>query len=489
MAHRNLEQAVQAIQNGNHEEGARLLRIELKEQQMPPPLRAVALMWLAETNPDLQFKIQCYRQANQADPNNQDAARRLSLMLSQQLPNNPPAQGNFQQGDTGPLASQNMPQTPPQQQAKQQHNFWLDGDYPNQAQQNQQRPFGQQAAPNPPPQHPQGQYGQQNTAKQAPQNPLWQQQQRDGTGPLPPQNMPNQYAQPQQGQLQQRNVQLPGTGPLSNLPMQPPQQQLNQARTIMLERAQRSVGILGGPNGRGTGIFVTRDGLAATTRYVAGGEEQLEIELLDGRRLLGQVVRAFPDLDLALIQTPVQLRHLMQISKAATLPDNAPIVAVTHQGEGLRSTKRATQHATPAHFFPTMINQMRDAGGNPIFDGQNLLVGLLTKNAVRSNGYLYGLYMARVYQSVQRYLQEKQQLAGQRSTYCPACGILSRAPAFGGFYCENCGNTLPFALELTRFPQPNLIRLYGENIQRPCPNCDSQVGYYRGACMRCGYEL
>src|SRR5690606_7757903 len=86
--------------------------------------------------------------------------------------------------------------------------------------------------------------------------------------------------------------------------------QANQNATIRLENVQRTVGIQGGANGNGTGFFVTREGLIATTRHIVGGEREMVVQLLDGRQLHGRVVQSFPNFDLSLIQVDVQLEHL-----------------------------------------------------------------------------------------------------------------------------------------------------------------------------------
>ena len=104
---RNLEQGVQAIQNGKKDEGARLIRIALKDEQLPSNLRAVGLLWLAETNEDAKFKIECYRLANQADPTNTDVSNRLSWWMSRQLPDQKTATGSMQQVGTGQIPAQN----------------------------------------------------------------------------------------------------------------------------------------------------------------------------------------------------------------------------------------------------------------------------------------------------------------------------------------------------------------------------------------------
>ena len=549
---RNLEQGVQAVQAGNKDEGARLIRIALKDEQLPSNLRAVGLLWLAETNDDPKFKIECYRLANQADPTNQDVSQRLAYWMARQLPEQQSGTGSMpaQQGGTNPMPAQNPQQggniiqpkfggyqqdtnqpqqggsiTPQfgqyQQGNPQQNDLYTQnagdtsGMYPP-AQGNQplQRPGTGRLDPanlpgtgslNP-------NYGQQPPQQQ---NPFYAQNTGNTSGMYPPVQGNQPLQRPGTGRLDPAN--LPGTGSLNPNYGQPAQQpnpfyaqntgntsgmfpavQPNMGDTgaysaaqapLYLQQVQRSVGVLDGPNGAGTGFFVTREGLIVTTRYVVGGEQQVRIELLDKRILEGRVVRSFPEYDLALIQVNVRLEHLLSVNQAPYLPDNAAIIAVTHAGDGLRSTKRATRHQTAAYWFPTLINHLKDAGGNPIFTGtDNLLVGMLTKDASRSNGYMYGLHISKIYQCVEQYIQEIRQLTGQ-AAYCPSCGVVSRAPALGGYYCEHCGNVLPHAIDMTRYPQDHLKSLYGENAHQPCPQCGSRAGFYKKDCLRCGFEL
>ncbi|MCA9914935.1 MAG: hypothetical protein KC496_16390, partial [Anaerolineae bacterium] len=108
MASRNIEQGIKAIQSGNYEEGARMLRFVLRDEQLDPKLRAVVYMWLAETSTDPAFKIDCYRRANQADPTNADVSQRLSYWLSQNLPGTAP-----NPNDTGNYVPQRQNPQPP----------------------------------------------------------------------------------------------------------------------------------------------------------------------------------------------------------------------------------------------------------------------------------------------------------------------------------------------------------------------------------------
>src|SRR5690606_22139852 len=111
-----------------------------------------------------------------------------------------------------------------------------------------------------------------------------------------------------------------------------------QIPPIQLQQVQRTVGIMGGPHGIGTGIFVTVNGLIATTRFVVGGEVNVKVELLDRRLIQGQVVRSFPEFDLALIKVNVQIPRLLISNPNPNLPDNLPIVAITHAGQVSNTT-------------------------------------------------------------------------------------------------------------------------------------------------------
>ena len=173
MVSRNLDQGIKAIQDGNHEQGARLIKIALREQTLSPENRAMAFVWLAEAQQNVEEKIASYRSALQIAPNNEAAQQRLNFYLSQQLP--PP---NTQQGG----------------QNNQQGNFWQDN---RNAPPSDNHQFGQQTQPdftqfNPqqPPQR-SGQYQQppndlwqQNTPPQQNQNDFWQQ------GAQPPPQLP-----------------------------------------------------------------------------------------------------------------------------------------------------------------------------------------------------------------------------------------------------------------------------------------------------------
>jgi hypothetical protein len=270
---------------------------------------------------------------------------------------------------------------------------------------------------------------------------------------------------------------VPGTGPLA--PAQPAAPGMTQPMP-----SYRIAGIIGGPNGPGTAFFVMREGLLATTRYVVGGIEHLTVELENRRQILGRVVRTFAEYDLALIHVEQQVSDLMPMSSLPQVPDNAFLRAVSYNGQAAPGKKRATKRILAAHWFPTDIRKVPDAGGDPVFDENHYLLGMLTKDVDRASGCVYGLHIAAIYRLVEQFRQEM--YANRNAAYCPSCGGLSRAAAAGGYYCEICGSIMAQSQNITRLPQPQLVGFYYENERITCTRCGANVGFHQGKCLRCG---
>jgi len=92
MPSQNVEQGIAAIQAGNVEEGARLLKIVVNEPDVTGTMRAIACLWLAETTADPQAKRTYYTQALDADPGNAQVRQRYDAWMATQLmPPPPPA--------------------------------------------------------------------------------------------------------------------------------------------------------------------------------------------------------------------------------------------------------------------------------------------------------------------------------------------------------------------------------------------------------------
>lgn len=264
----------------------------------------------------------------------------------------------------------------------------------------------------------------------------------------------------------------------------PPPMSMPEAAPAQASRptaAQQVIPIIGGPNGPGTAFYVSPDGLLATTRYVTGGLERITVEVQPGRQVLGQVVRAFPEFDLTFIRIEDRVSDLLPITQYPRVPDEAPLSALAANRPPLKGRQRATKRVMAAHWIPTDFLKLNDAGGDALFDEQNYLVGMLTKNSSRASGYLFGVHITAIRRCADLYRQETQ---GEPRIYCPGCGVQSLAMAAGYFFCEVCGSVAPQARQFNRYPQEDK---YGEVSRIRCTHCGAQVGFHGGRCLRCGH--
>ncbi len=264
----------------------------------------------------------------------------------------------------------------------------------------------------------------------------------------------------------------PGTGPLPQPAMQP-QAAVNIADVLGH--------VIGGVNGAGTAFFITADGLMVTTRYVVGGLERLMVELHDGRQLPATVVASYPDIDLAILYVEHRPPATLPITPLTRVPDDASLYVVTYDGDMFQVQQRPTKRIMSPHWIPTNAARIPDAGGSPIFDERNYLVGMMTRNVSRTSNHLFGVHIA----SIRRYVETYQQLSREARKYCPNCGTLSRALGAGYFYCEVCGGIRPETATVQRYYLPQADILY-ETSRVRCIHCNSIAGVHKGRCLRCG---
>ncbi len=243
------------------------------------------------------------------------------------------------------------------------------------------------------------------------------------------------------------------------------------------------VTVSGGPNGPATAFFVAREGLLATTRYAVGGTDQVIVELPNRRQVPGYVLRSYPEFDLAFIYIEQTTGDVIPPSPIANVTEDTRLTIVCANNQVLQGRRRATKRLVAAQWFPTDIMDLPDAGGAPILDDNRYLIGMITRNTASTSSYVYGLHINTIRTQVDLFRQETTEGA---KAYCHHCGFYSRALASGGYYCERCGGLHPQAEGLVRFPQPQTQVFYYEHNGMICPNCNANVGFHRGYCLRCG---
>lgn len=261
--------------------------------------------------------------------------------------------------------------------------------------------------------------------------------------------------------------------------------------SVRLAQAPLVLGIDGGANGRGSGIFVNREGLLATTANLVGSALEVDVALGNAQAVPGQVLRRYLESDLALIQAPVALDSLDALENAPLVIANEAITAISYNGAKIRGSVQDAADGARQGWLRTsiLIAMSPDAGGNPLYDGRGHVLGLLTRNADYDTGGAWALSLAHILTLAEQCAQEHRLLPNAAT--CGSCGCRAQSGHYGGRYCETCGARLPSAAVSTTDPPDNerLAQIYGEHQSRPCPRCGIKAGFYAGRCLRCSHEL
>ena len=290
-------------------------------------------------------------------------------------------------------------------------------------------------------------------------------------------------------QLDPANVQIrQGLDKLLALPAQPehlPMMPGPAESRIKLEQAPPVLGLRGGRNGFASGMFVSRDGLLATTSYAVGSAEEVSLHLGNGRQVMARALRRYPAYDLAFLAAAVELPRAPSPPPPALVAENAAFVALSYAGASLRGMLVANSNGTREPWLNTTVapEQLPDAGGNPLIDERGQPLGIMTRN-LGSGGHACALKMSHVLALAEQLRRDREMMPD--AGYCMSCGAMARAPLFGGRTCETCGARL--AASPSKEPQRDqLMQLYGENAGPPCRQCGARLSPYAGRCLRCGY--
>ncbi|MCY3781575.1 MAG: serine protease [Chloroflexi bacterium] len=258
-------------------------------------------------------------------------------------------------------------------------------------------------------------------------------------------------------------------------------------RPIKLEQAPPVVGVRGGRNGLASGLFVSGDGLLATTSYAVGSAVEVRVQLGNDREVMAPVLRRHPGFDLAFLAAGVELARKPSVAPPAMMAENAAFVALSYGGARLRGMLVANSSGAREPWLNTNIApvQLPDAGGNPLLDERGHTLGIMTRNLGRG-GHACALKMSHVLALAEQLRRERQLMPD--AGYCASCGALARALLFGGRTCETCGARLT-ASPSRKAQSDELMQLYGENAGPPCRRCGARLGQYGGRCLRCGYGV
>ena len=259
--------------------------------------------------------------------------------------------------------------------------------------------------------------------------------------------------------------------------------------SLALQRAPAVVGLTGGRNGDGSGIFVDANGTAATTAYVVGGARRMRLKIRGIDALTCEVIRRCPEADLAILKAPVTIGD--RVTQPKSDANEAVAFTALSFGRGrLRGLAEGDGGANQGAWLRTNVSPlaMPDAGGNPLYAGDGDIIGLLTQNVDEKNGMALAVPISRINALARQATADIE--TSPKAGYCGSCGSLARSGQLGGRYCETCGAALPAELVAVKTADDErLARLHNEDANAVCPHCASRVGAYAGSCLRCGNTL
>ncbi len=163
----------------------------------------------------------------------------------------------------------------------------------------------------------------------------------------------------------------------------PPEEIVRQAAPSVVE--------LFGTELRGTGFFITDDGLIATNRHVAEGSASLFVVTSTGARLLGRVIYSDPHLDLALVKVDGSGFQHLSLAELTAVHPGATVLAVGYPGGGMPGT--VTKGIVSAvgkiehhdgTWIQTDVALNPGNSGGPLLDTEGDVVGITTMKLVEA---------------------------------------------------------------------------------------------------------
>ena len=206
----------------------------------------------------------------------------------------------------------------------------------------------------------------------------------------------------------------------------------------------RSLDVLGTLRGDGTGFFVSKDGLLATSLHVIRGAHSIEIETLYGSRFDSvQFVKADGRQDLAILKVKVDSVSPLALASAADPEIGEPVFVIGNPlgqtgtfTNGLVSARRASQGIT---YLQISAPIAPGSSGGPVMNERGEVLGVTTLRLQRGPSLNFAVPV--------RYLQRLLNSADSSVAYTRVLlPRLSRPPVF---------STDPTAVQTGRFGDPS----------------------------------
>ncbi len=170
----------------------------------------------------------------------------------------------------------------------------------------------------------------------------------------------------------------------------------------IIQQSKPAVVVLRGPEGHGSGFFITDTGVIATNAHVTQGEQTLVAELPSGRTLDATVVYVDPEKDIALVKVEGSGFQHLPLANLTTVRQGQTVVALGNPGHSLplSATKGIVSAVGQSEGFGKGTWIQTDAAINPGNSGGPLLnshaevVGINTQKVVEKNFQSIGLALS-----------------------------------------------------------------------------------------------
>ncbi|MFH0900294.1 MAG: S1C family serine protease [Pseudomonadota bacterium] len=164
----------------------------------------------------------------------------------------------------------------------------------------------------------------------------------------------------------------------------------------LFERIAPSVVVITTGGGMGSGFFVSRNGLVLTNAHVVGKSKEVDVVLLDGRKLRGVVVeKAASDIDLALVKLELEGTVPLRLG-GGELRVGMWAAAIGHGMGGVWAfTTGMVSNIYPMGstkpVFQTQIPLNPGTSGGPVFGRDGRVLGIVTSGIKESNSINFAI--------------------------------------------------------------------------------------------------
>jgi len=249
----------------------------------------------------------------------------------------------------------------------------------------------------------------------------------------------------------------------------------------LFEKVKSSVVGIARDQGFGSGFFVHESGVIVTNRHVVGYERKLPIHLIDSRQISGNVMRAFPEIDLVFVRVEGISPDVPPFASKATTRVGQTVLVLGHPLGMSNTLTRGIISAIDRQILGNIFLQTDAAinpgnSGGPLFNEYGEVVGVAAMGIGQSQGLNFAIPIELVRQCMKQVFDEEKRVQASHRVYCHVCGLLSA----GGAYCPGCGFDLGSRDNSSPAAQP---------VQNKCPGCGKALGASDRFCSSCGSSI